>query len=226
MSVLPLSSSVIRAITVAAAIAFGGCNSLLDNRPADLVTAVSGTDPEDGGTTSPEARRDADASASSGDPSTDARAAPPPCVVGEKPCEGSCVSTNLARYGCGGPTCDRCEPAHATAACASSACAVGTCDTGWADCNGLAADGCETDLSSLASCGACGAACAPAGPNVEAACTSLTCTRTCQRGYGDCNGDPADGCEVDLLESRRNCGVCGRVCAIGGCDDGACRFQF
>ncbi|MFO0755930.1 MAG: DNRLRE domain-containing protein [Byssovorax sp.] len=53
-----------------------------------------------------------------------------------------------------------CVAPHATAACAAGTCAIGACDLGFADCNGAFADGCETDLTSTASCGACGVVCA------------------------------------------------------------------
>lgn len=42
----------------------------------------------------------------------------------------------------------------------------------------------------------------------------------CPVGTGDCNGDPADGCETSLMFDADNCGRCGRHC-----DDGECR-QF
>lgn len=43
------------------------------------------------------------------------------------------------------------------------------------------------------------------GPGVR------TCTIGCSPGFEDCNGDPGDGCEVDLSEMG-NCGGCGAVC--------------
>jgi hypothetical protein len=45
----------------------------------------------------------------------------------------------------------------------------------------------------------------------------------CNAGFLDCNSDPLDGCEVDEHTDRRNCGACGKVCAIGeSCSLGAC----
>ncbi|MEM9191089.1 MAG: MopE-related protein [Myxococcota bacterium] len=45
----------------------------------------------------------------------------------------------------------------------------------------------------------------------------------CEPNLGDCNGDPADGCETDLRTSARHCGACGSNCgAAGSCNDGRC----
>jgi hypothetical protein len=45
-----------------------------------------------------------------------------------------------------------------------------------------------------------------------AACRNGPCTP----GFGDCNGDPSDGCEANLVTDSRNCGTCGRLCMAGG----------
>lgn len=47
---------------------------------------------------------------------------------------------------------------HGKPGCASGRCVVGQCDNGWADCNGLAADGCET-------------VCEPPAPGTVQTCT-------------------------------------------------------
>lgn len=45
----------------------------------------------------------------------------------------------------------------------------------------------------------------------------------CDGGRCDCNRDPADGLEQDVLESSQNCRACGRTCA-SACVQGACVF--
>lgn len=51
-------------------------------------------------------------------------------------------------------------PANGTAGCTAGACRVTACNAGHGDCDGLFANGCETDTnSSTANCGACGHAC-------------------------------------------------------------------
>jgi hypothetical protein len=50
----------------------------------------------------------------------------------------------------------------------------------------------------------------------------------CPDGYGNCNGDITDGCEIDLMTDGNNCGACGNRCDDGDacttdtCVDGGC----
>ncbi len=141
------------------------------------------------------------------------------------PSNGCETSLRTTVTSCG--TCGRvCALANATAACDAGACVVSRCNAGFADCDGSAANGCEVDTrSTLASCGMCGRACAPA--NATGACASGVCAiARCNAGFADCNGDPADGCEVNTLTSTANCGGCGNACSAAGgtasCAAGAC----
>jgi hypothetical protein len=40
------------------------------------------------------------------------------------------------------------------------------------------------------------------------------CTFTCQPGYADCDGNPANGCEVNTTDDANNCGACGHGCGV------------
>lgn len=57
---------------------------------------------------------------------------------------------------------------------------------------------------------------------------SIVATRlVCPAERGDCDGDPANGCETDLGSDAGNCRACGHVCrgphvAVGVCLDGRC----
>ena len=88
-----------------------------------------------------------------------------------------------------------------------------TCAAGFADCNGERADGCEVALDKSAlHCGRCGNACptvhgAPAC--VAGACRIAHCAEEYLR---DCNGDPSDGCEIDVRGDLKNCGECENSC--------------
>jgi formylglycine-generating enzyme len=99
------------------------------------------------------------------------------------------------------------------------------CDTGTrANCNGNEADGCETEiLLDPSNCGACGTVCKFA--NANATCDKGQCgVRGCVKGYGDCNGNVADGCESVLATDAANCGECGSACAAGAaCVAGTCK---
>ncbi len=103
-----------------------------------------------------------------------------------------------------------------------------TCTGSFGDCDGNAANGCETDLSATPNhCGMCGRACSLR--NATTGCTLGACTvASCAAGFGDCNTNPADGCETDVRESLSHCGGCGRRCAptnsIPVCSAGTCRL--
>lgn len=113
------------------------------------------------------------------------------------------------------------EAPSSTPACTGGSCGF-VCDTGTDDCNLVADDGCETDLTStVTDCGSCGNAC-PTPPHASPTCTDGGCGFTCDAGFEDCNGDPADGCEIELANDPMNCGTCGNVCAGGSCAFGSC----
>jgi hypothetical protein len=74
--------------------------------------------------------------------------------------------------------------------------------------------------------------CAPCAPypNASQACAQGACALgACDTGFENCNGDPADGCEVDIETDPANCGACGAVCSIphamATCVNGMCSIQ-
>lgn len=76
--------------------------------------------------------------------------------------------------------------------------------------------------SDLNNCGACGHVCVT--PNGTSACVNGDCVLVaCNAGFADCNGNPADGCEVNVSADNENCGGCGNSCGSGGiCINGVC----
>ncbi len=115
-----------------------------------------------------------------------------------------------------------CTFANAMAVCTAGSCAIGTCNTGYADCNMMTSDGCETNTATtVTSCGACGMACSLA--HATAGCAHGACTvAACNTGYGDCDSNPANGCEAPL-NTNANCGGCGTACGLGThCSSGMC----
>lgn len=116
-----------------------------------------------------------------------------------------------------------CGFAHGSAACSAGSCALTGCDEGAGDCDGIAANGCETETAlDPRHCGACGAVCV-AGPNATPHCAAGGCGATCDAGFVDCNGDPTDGCEAHVDADAANCGACGNACGAGeSCQSGAC----
>jgi len=103
------------------------------------------------------------------------------------------------------------------------------CPMGLGDCDGDPSNGCEVDLrNNLEHCGGCGMACFRA-PNIVRACRSTGCDPfRCASGRANCDGDMANGCEINITTDARHCGGCGRVCPrdgglFGACSSGSCR---
>jgi len=120
-----------------------------------------------------------------------------------------------------------CDPVGGQGDCGSGICLTDGCDDGFGDCDGDATNGCEP-LDTSADCGACGTTCDTSLANVAvASCEGSGCTVTCEDGYGDCNGDSGDGCEL-RLDSIAHCGGCDIPCAfdhaVADCASGSCEL--
>jgi hypothetical protein len=116
-----------------------------------------------------------------------------------------------------------CRPLdNATVVCRAGACVPGLCAGGFGDCDGMAANGCETELrASPMHCGMCGMRCtAPA--NATSTCTAGACGFTCLAGFADCDGNAANGCEVNTNTSAAHCGRCRNACTAGANSTAAC----
>jgi hypothetical protein len=155
---------------------------------------------------------------------------------------GSCTIGCNAGFGnCDGNTTNGCEtnvntdPNHCgscgticnipngTPACSGGVCQVGSCNAGFANCDGNAANGCETTTgSNPTNCGACGVVCSTT--NASSACVAGACQLTCNVGFADCNNNPVDGCETNLNTDPNHCGSCGTVCSgTQSCVGGLCQ---
>ncbi|MDH4227890.1 MAG: MopE-related protein [Deltaproteobacteria bacterium] len=146
------------------------------------------------------------------------------CFGGFTACSSQCVNTDDDMFNCGacGNDCLAAVPDGADTFCSSGTCQY-MCMGGRDDCNGTMADGCETDLwFDTANCGACGNDCASqVGANATPACDGAMCRAVCNSGFEDCNGDPVDGCEADLLSDPNNCGWCNNTADDGDMCNGA-----
>jgi hypothetical protein len=167
-------------------------------------------------------------SGANGTPSCTARGCAIACDAGHEDCDGDTdtgceVDTSRSLEHCGACG-NHCENEHGTTRCNEGTCAP-ECSRGFGDCDAEPANGCETDLtSSLSDCGACGARCTP--DNASGSCSDGVCEIECREGFADCNGDPDDGCEADLL-APETCGSCDVQCPSNGgtasCNaDGTC----
>jgi hypothetical protein len=106
------------------------------------------------------------------------------------------------------------------------ACSASTCSGS----NCCGAGGCKP--LSPTTCGLNGASCLDCTQTVLHAagpfCTGAgSCNHgTCAAGFGDCDGNSANGCEDDVTKDAANCGSCGNNCATSSaghlCINGAC----
>lgn len=164
------------------------------------------------------------------------------CLPGFGNCDrqagnGCEINTNTDVANCGG--CDNAcpPPPNAAASCLMGACGVGACNPGFGNCDGNAANGCETNTNTAATnCGACGNLC-PTPQNGSASCIAGVCgVGSCNFGFGNCDGNARNGCETDTGTSATSCGVCGNVCPApangapvcrgGVCGVGSCNAGF
>jgi hypothetical protein len=133
---------------------------------------------------------------------------------------GSCtiVSCNSSYMDCNGfegdgceadldepETCGSCSNAcpirpHAVTLCDAGACSF-ACSGNYEDCNGVALDGCEADVTSdKLNCEQCGNQCTVASvPHVVPTCEwPFGCLTACESGWGNCDADWTNGCECAM----------------------------
>ena len=84
----------------------------------------------------------------------------PTCSPGQTRCGSVCVDTSVDVNNCG--LCgNACVFPNAIGACVAGKCAIAACSPGFNDCDGNAANGCETRLGTTLNCSSCGDACDP-----------------------------------------------------------------
>lgn len=98
--------------------------------------------------------------------------------------------------------------------------ADGGCPEGYAQCVGST---CVNLMTSRMWCGSCASFCGAAASCIGGRCVTTATGVSCDVGRGDCDGNVANGCEVDTRADGVNCGGCGRACGgRKGCIDGQC----
>ena len=138
----------------------------------------------------------------------------------EPACNDRVINGKETGLDCGG-SCAPCpadEPCLADKDCASGECNEQVCGVeckdGFANCDRANDNACEIDVGTdPENCGSCGKVCEL--PQAEAECSQGECrikAGSCEPGYRDCNGDAADGCEVELATNELHCGACHQVC--------------
>jgi hypothetical protein len=156
------------------------------------------------------------------------------CQAGLADCtgSGSCVTNiNTDPNNCGGCG-NQCYYPNAVGKCTTPAggaatCVLDHCNDGYGDCTSVI--GCETKLGTVTNCAGCGQSCTnPHGSttcSLGATAAQNVCKPVCAIGWGDCDGNPANGCETPL-NTNTDCGMCGMACArpnaTTSCNTGVC----
>jgi len=111
--------------------------------------------------------------------------------------------------------------------CTSATCQVMSCSGNYKDCDFAPANGCEVNgLTDINHCGQCGKICSSI--NGQGACSNGVCQVQCNIGYGNCDGNADNGCELSLTDDVNHCGSCTKQCsATNGtpsCNGGVCQI--
>ena len=169
------------------------------------------------------------------------------CVGAELVCENGWID-------CDGKISNGCELSTTTHIQSCKDPETPVCMDGWADCDGKMGNGCEVNLfgdsqncgacdnvcteNPICSHGVCSEACERGTANCGGQCLNLPVLNiqsclpdsnelTCMRNYMDCDGELANGCEVNIQVSNTDCGKCGDSCGAGQvCLDGRCEVDI
>jgi hypothetical protein len=91
------------------------------------------------------------------------------------------------------------------------------CENGLTRCG----DRCVDLQADLNHCGSCSNECNLA--NAVSKCANGACAiQSCDTGYMDCDGKPANGCEVNTNNDANHCGSCNVPCLLGQCSNSVC----
>ena len=151
------------------------------------------------------------------------------CLGGTADCDGDITNGCEVNLETDALHCGSCAGAcllpHASATCSGGKCLVDTCTAPYLDCDGDPTNGCETNGTTDAlNCGGCGSPCVAI--NGTPYCSAGTCQITCAPGFADCDGSPANGCEINVNTDSTHCSACETVCSqVGGtanCVNGKC----
>ena len=145
----------------------------------------------------------------------------PNCNANFGDCDGNTLNGCETNTGSSTTNCGNCGVnCGSNTVCANGAC---SCVSNFFDCDSTLLNGCEINtLSDSNNCGGCGKVCSLG--QSSSTCTNGICViRTCNNGFGDCDGVASNGCEANLLTTQNNCGQCGIVCPLNTvCNNGAC----
>jgi hypothetical protein len=136
------------------------------------------------------------------------------CPSGFESCGGVCVDLGTDRGNCGicGNICDPDQVCSGMGICLTE------CGSGFTLCDAGSSPYCADTGSDPFNCGGCHSSCGPY-MQAAAACVSSVCGLICDAGFGDANGQPADGCECAITSAEEICDAMDNDCD-GNIDDG------
>ncbi len=109
-----------------------------------------------------------------------------------------------------------------TGTCVPGCSTTHACPTGQSCCGGA----CFATQTDPTHCGTCTTVCG--STNAMPACVAGVCNENCATGFGDCDSNTANGCEMDVSANSANCGACGAVCrltnAVAMCSSSTCNI--
>lgn len=175
------------------------------------------------------------AAGESGTPGDGATESDGSCV--EKTCGDLGASCGIVSTTCGEVDCGECAPPKTCGgggvtnqcgckaySCTELGAECGTLDNG---CEDFDCGGCTPPNT----CGGGGVAnhcgCACTLPNAATTCFAGVCSiDSCDNGWGNCDSDPTNGCEMDVRADLQNCGACAHACSfangVASCAWGQC----
>jgi hypothetical protein len=153
-----------------------------------------------------------------------------PCVAGYTDCNSNSSDGCETNTGSDPKNCGGCGQMCATppnafpSTCSMGSCVV-NCKAPYGNCDGSAANGCETLLSDdINHCGTCTTICQKVSQGLQGCVGGKCSILQCAFPFADCNKIYADGCEVDVRSSNTNCGACNNSCPPGKtCVAATCR---
>ena len=144
------------------------------------------------------------------------------CLSGQLLCEDKCITPATDNTYCGAS--GDCLGSNAGEACATGyICREGECEAGCPVgqdyCDGRCVD---LNANNMSACGTCKAGFGNCDNNWANGCevrfsdTNRTACTTCASGFGNCDNDWSNGCEVNTSITSAHCGTCGNACPSGG----------
>jgi hypothetical protein len=163
------------------------------------------------------------------------------CDDGDDDDDDECVGCQAAVCGDGAvyKNVESCDGAGESPDCDAD-CSVASCGDGTI--NAAAGELCDLGAGNGVYGGECNAACDGPGPTCgdgeidepdeicdpakspppQQLCINQCKVLVCDKGWGDCDGDPVNGCEIDHENDEERCGDCETDCGFFSCKNGHC----